>query len=103
MCNSTEMLIANGIYLWNDTDGFTCRKHNGDSIIDYMLFSETTLDCIQSFTLGKWNPESNHRALCIGLKCGGKPKQVTTNHNVDKPFLRIDFKKEPMYANMVDE
>ena len=53
MCNSTGMLITNGVSLWQGTDNFTCRKHNGDRVIDYMLLSKTTLQCIQSFTLNQ--------------------------------------------------
>ena len=37
MCNSTELLIANGVSLWLNFDGFPCRKHNRNSIIDYVL------------------------------------------------------------------
>ena len=28
MCNSTGFLIANGVSLWPNTNGFTCTKHN---------------------------------------------------------------------------
>ena len=40
MCNSTGLLITNGVPLWPNTNGFTCRKHNGNSVIDYVLLSE---------------------------------------------------------------
>ena len=102
MCSSTGMLIANGIPLWNDTNGFTCRKHNGDSVIDYMLISETALHSIRSFSLGQWNPESDHRTLCIDLKCGKRPSHAI-DHNVRMSSLHMDFKGAHMYANMVDE
>ena len=69
MCNSTRLLIANGVSLWPNTIGFTCRKHNGNSVIDYMLLSEGILDRIHKFSLGEWTPESDHRTLCIDLKC----------------------------------
>ena len=103
MCNSTGLLIANGTPLWQDTGDFTCRKHNGDSVIDYMLLPETTLDCIQNFTLGKWSPESDHRCLCIELKCNAKLKHASNQQRVEKTFLRMDVKRALMYANMVDE
>ena len=28
MCNRTRLLIANGVFLCPNTNGFTCRKHN---------------------------------------------------------------------------
>ena len=69
MCNSTGLLIANGVSLWPNTNGFTCRKHNGNSVIDYVLFFECILDPIHKFSLGEWIPKSDHRVLCIDLKC----------------------------------
>jgi hypothetical protein len=69
MCNSTGLFIANGVSFWPHTNGFTCRKHNGNSAIDYVLLSEGILDRIHRFSLGEWTPESDHRALCINLKC----------------------------------
>ena len=36
MCNSTRLLVENGVCLWPNTNGFTCRKHNGNSVIDYV-------------------------------------------------------------------
>ncbi|RYA40131.1 hypothetical protein DD606_25725 [Enterobacter cloacae complex sp. GF14B] len=97
------MLIANGVSLWQGINDFTCRKHNDDSVIDYMLFSEATLECIQSFTLGEWNPESDHRMLCIDLKCGKRPEHVASNHDVNHFYLRLDFKRALIYADMVDQ
>ena len=56
MCNSTGMVIGNGMTLWKDTSGFTCRKHNGDSVIDYVLVSESGMHIVKDFMLGNWNP-----------------------------------------------
>ena len=69
MCNSTKLLIANSLSLWPNTNGFTCRKHNRNSLIDYVLLSEGILDRIHNFSLGEWTLESDHRALYINLKC----------------------------------
>ena len=41
---STKLLIANGVSLWPNTNGFTCRKHNGNSVIDYVLLSKGILN-----------------------------------------------------------
>ena len=46
MCYSTRMFIANDISLWNDTNNFTFRMHNGSSVVDYMVFSKGILDHI---------------------------------------------------------
>ena len=64
MCKCTGLLIANSVSLWPNT-----RKHNGNSVIDYVLLSEGILDRIHKFSIGEWTPESDHRTLCIDLKC----------------------------------
>ena len=68
MCHSTRMLITNGVPLWPNTNDFTCGKHNGNSMIDYVLLSECILDYIHKFSLGEWTQEYDHRTLCINLK-----------------------------------
>ena len=60
MCNSTSMLISNVVLLWNGTKRFTYRRHNADSVIDYMLLSEAIMYRIKSFELGQWSPKSDH-------------------------------------------
>jgi hypothetical protein len=65
MCNSTRLLIANVVSFWPHTNGFTCRKHNGNNVSIYELLSEDILDRIHKFWLGEWTLESDHRALCI--------------------------------------
>ena len=73
MCNSTKLLVANGVYLWPNVNDFTCTKHNGNRLIactnSYVLLSEGILDCMHKFSLGEWTLESDNRNLCIGLKC----------------------------------
>ena len=49
MCNNIGLLIANGVSLWPNPNGFTCRKHNGNSVIDYVLLSEGILDHTHKF------------------------------------------------------
>ena len=46
ICNSTGLLIANGVSLWPNT-----RKHNGNSVIDYVLLSKGILDSIHKFSI----------------------------------------------------
>ena len=53
--------------------------------------------------LGKWNPESDHRTLCIEIEWVGRNEHVDSSNNVHKPSLCMDFKKAPMYASMVEE
>ena len=38
------MFIANDISLGNDTNNFTYRMHNGNDVVEYMVFSKAILD-----------------------------------------------------------
>ena len=91
------------VFQWANTNGFTCRKHNGESVIDYVLFSEAIMHNIQSFTLGDWNPKPDHRMLCIDMISKNTPKYAHFNHDVVSSYLCMDFKKAPMYASMVGQ
>ena len=69
VCNSTRMLISNGLSLWPNTNGFICinKLHNGNSVIDYdtILFGGT-LDHIHKFLLGEWTIRFNQlELLCV--------------------------------------
>ena len=99
MCNSKCMHTANGVSLWSGTNGFTCRKHNGDSVIEYMLLFEAIMYCIKSFSLGQWSPKSDHRTLCIDLTCG---KHENLSQSEEK-LSCMDFKRAPMYIKMAEQ
>ena len=87
---------------------FTCKKRNGNSVIDYLLRSECILDRIHKFLFGKKTLESNHRALCIDLKCQNRfdcekaiedNKQLNLNMNLKRvhifpSWLRIYYKRQ---------
>ena len=45
------MLIANGVSKLPDTDSYTSRIHNGNSVIDYVLLFEGILNPIHKFSL----------------------------------------------------
>ena len=63
------MVILNGVSLWADSNGFTCRKHHENTMIDYVLLVEGILDHIHKFSLGEWTQKIKHRTLYIDLKC----------------------------------
>lgn len=63
-CNSTSMVNGNGLPLWKDIAGFTCRK---DHVIDHVLFSDFGMHNVCNFTLPPWSPELDYRTLCIDI------------------------------------
>ena len=103
MCNNIGLLIVNGVSLWPNANGFTCRKHSGNSMIDYMLLFEGILDRIHKFSLGEWTPKFDLRALCIDLKCMHKfdcEKDIEENK---QPHLSMNLKRAPMYSKVVED
>lgn len=56
---------------------------------------------IQNFMLGTWNPESDHRALCIDLSWTRETKHAMHNPDGHPTHLCMDYKRAPQYASMV--
>ena len=99
MCNSTRMFIS----LWPNTNGFTCRNHNRNSVIDCVLLFEGILDRIHKFSLGEWTSESDHRTLSVDLKCMHRfdcEKAIKENQ---QPHLNMNLKQASMYSKMVED
>ena len=86
------MLIANGVSLWPNTKGFTCKKHNGNSVIDYMLVSKGILDRTHKFSLVEWALEFERRTLCIDLKCMHRLDCEKAIEDNKQPHLRMNLK-----------
>ena len=57
------------VYPRTNAKCFTRRKHDGNSVIDYMLLLEGILNHIGNLLFGDKTSKSNHRTLCINLKC----------------------------------
>ena len=67
-----------------------------------MLLSEGILDRIHKFSLGEWTSESDHRALCIDLKCMHR-FDCEVIEDDKKPHLRMNLKRAPRYSKMVED
>ena len=101
MCNTTRLLIVNGVSLWPNPNDLACRKRNGNSVIDYMLLFEGILDRIHKFSLGEWTPKSNYRALCSDLKCMHRfDCEIEDNQ---QPHLRMNLKRASMYSKILED
>ncbi|KAL3681106.1 hypothetical protein R1sor_024062 [Riccia sorocarpa] len=65
--SASELTIVNGVRKFSDTNSFTCRTHNGESTVDYLLASKEARDRISEFSFGPFSPESDHRPLICAL------------------------------------
>ena len=102
MCNNTGMAIANGTRHWPETSAYTCRRYNGESVIDYLLTSEDAIHLMKGFTLGAWNPESDHRTLLVDLHWYNKMRHANQQEQEQDMRIHMDFKKAPQYMLMVE-
>ena len=67
MCNSTQLIIANGTKRWPDSKAYTCHTATGKSVIDYLLISERATERVQGFHIKALQPESDHCPLHLHL------------------------------------
>ena len=69
MCKSLELYIANGRKLGDPYGNFTCFKWNGNSVVDYLLSSESIFKKVSSFKVGDLLPSlSDHSPIIFTLE-----------------------------------
>ena len=68
-----------------------------------MLFAEGIfLGGIHNFSLGQWTPESDHRMLCLDLKCMEGLEKLRAIVEAQQVHVNINFEKAHMYNEMVE-
>ena len=101
MCNNTQLIIANGVKRWPNSQAYTCHTTTGKSVIDYLLISERATERVQGFYIKALQPESDHCPLHVHLKWDAKAEKPAERRQ--KPTKRVfDYKKAPSYATMVE-
>ena len=70
MCKMCNLRIANG-RLGHDAGvgNFTCQTYNGQSCVDYVLFSPNLINDIEMFTVEPQTQYSDHCPVTFMLKC----------------------------------
>ena len=101
MCNSTRISIGNGVPQWEDTNYYTCRKHNGASVVDYLLLFKENMCYVQCFTIGAWCMKFNHRTLLVDNFQEKINEHVENGSQMGKRPPYMSFKHAPMYASTV--
>ncbi|KAL3683278.1 hypothetical protein R1sor_001300 [Riccia sorocarpa] len=74
-----SLTILNGTRRFSGTQRCTCRAENGESLVDYILATQTSRECVASFELGPFTPESDHRSLTCTLTGFEKTHKVKSN------------------------
>ena len=63
LCKSSNIRIMNGLFSENETNTFTCYSSMGQSVVDYLLCSETVFKWLKEFTVAVKLAESDHTPL----------------------------------------
>ena len=63
LCKASNIRVMNGFFNGNDTDKFTCFTPIGQSVVDYLLCSESMFNILKNFEILSKLAESDHTPL----------------------------------------
>jgi hypothetical protein len=68
-CSLYGMVIFNGMRWWLTSGGITCKTYNGQSVVDYLICSQSFTSRVLKFDIGDCLVEmkSNHAPLLVKL------------------------------------
>ena len=95
MCKATNQLIVNGRWP-GDGGNFTCMTHNGTSVVDYLITHRSNFDLLDNFSVGEFQPFSNHAPLSFSLKANTVCRNV--NENVKPKYYKFDNKYKEVFT-----
>lgn len=91
MCKAVNMRIVNGrIHKDHSIGRMTCFTHNGESVVDYVLTTQSNFKLISDFEIGDFTEYSNHAPISLSLK-------VHTNISFNNAQEHISFKWDSEY------
>ena len=100
MCKMCNLRIANG-RLGHDAGvgNFTCRTYNGQSCVDYVLFSPNLINDIEMFTVEPQTEYSDHRPVTFMLKCDMLCMFTDVNLANGQNRMIWDIEKKDVFLN----
>lgn len=69
LCSLHDMVIFNGMKAWPRSGDITCKNYNGQSVVDYVICSQSLICNLSDFRIGAYPIEMNsdHSPLFINL------------------------------------
>ena len=69
LCVAFNLIICNGLDIWKMSGNFTCNTYNGESVIDYVICSQSLIENIGKVKIGEhnWDLKSNHNPIYLKL------------------------------------
>jgi hypothetical protein len=52
LCSLFGMVICNGMRGWSSLGGITCKNYNGQSVVDYLICSQSFTSRVLKFVIG---------------------------------------------------
>lgn len=86
LCNLYGTVICIGMKNWLRANSITCKTHNGQSVVDYVIFSQSSISKLLNFNIEICPLEmnSNHMPLFIKFGINTKGIQEEQKHNLRK-------------------
>ncbi len=90
ICKSARLRILNGRTIGDSIGCYTCHKHNGSSVVDYVITNEDNLHNITYFqVLDFYGEVSDHCPISVGMKANYMLRPVNNYCNSKFPCRYI--------------
>ena len=107
LCINSGLQILNGRNLFsNDTNQFTCFRHNGNSAVDILMTSAEFISRVTTFVILARNVNSDHRPISfeIAVAQKTKPPNLTTRDTSAEQYKYVwDSNKIPEYLSSLEK
>ncbi|KAH9299597.1 hypothetical protein KI387_031279, partial [Taxus chinensis] len=86
LCSLYNMVICNGMRAWPRLGNITCKTYNGQSVVDYVICSQSFISTLLEFEIGDCPIElkSDHRPLLVKLGTAFNQQQRNQAHHMQK-------------------
>ncbi|KAH9298448.1 hypothetical protein KI387_030130 [Taxus chinensis] len=98
LCSLYDMVICNGMKTWPRSSNITCKTYNGQSVVDYVICTQSTICRLLEFEIGDCPIElkSDHNPLLVklGTISNQQGKQVHRKQETSPKQGKIILNKE---------
>ena len=101
-CKATALQIQNGRLA---SSKYTCYRHNGESVVDYLITSSTLTRSVTTFKVGDQDPHSDHCPLTFELeysKCNRTADSQCDSMSLPHRFI-WDKSSKWTYINLLSD
>jgi len=69
LCGALDLVICNSLTRWEKYGNFTCNTYNGESVVEYVIFSHGLCEKVEEILIGNllWDLKSNHKPIYLSF------------------------------------